>query len=268
MQRREFLAATASAAAGLLASNVTRAEAAPTGPRQFYDLRKYTFASAAKQEAFEKFLAEAAVPAFNRAGVEPVGVFKKLAKDNPNDKLEADPAELWVLLPHSSLESFLTLEDKIAADQAYQTAGKATLAEGKSDPAFVRYENMLLHAMTGFPKLVAPAKNPDRLFELRTYESPSQERAKNKLDMFNAGEFGYFEQAGMHGVFFGGAIAAADMPQLTYMVVHENDVSVKKDWAAFSAIPAWKTLKANPIYQDNVSKIIARFVRPSTASQI
>ena len=268
MHRREFLAATSAAAATLLASNLSHAAGDAKPERQLYDLRTYYFASAAKQQVYEKFLAEAAIPAFNRAGVEPVGVFKRLAKDNPGEKLEADPAELWVLLPHRSFESVLAVEDHLAADEAYQKAGQAILAAGKSDPAFTRYENMLLNAMEGFPKLVIPAKGEDRLFELRTYESPSQERAKNKLEMFNAGEFTYFEQAGMHGVFYGGAIYASDMPQLTYMIVHDNEQAVKKDWAAFSAIPEWKTLKATPKYQDNVSKIIARFLRATAGSQI
>ena len=83
MQRREFLAASAAAATGLLVSGHSAPGAEPAMSRPFFELRRYHFASAAKQQAYEHFLADAAVPAFNRAGVEPVGVFKLLAKDNP-----------------------------------------------------------------------------------------------------------------------------------------------------------------------------------------
>jgi hypothetical protein len=269
MQRREFLAAAATtAAAGLLAGRVSAAADAPISGREIYDLRTYHFATAAKMEAFEKFLAEAAIPACNRAGIEPVGVFKRLAKDNAAAKLETDPAELWVLLPHHSLESVITLEDRLSADAVFQKAGEAILTATKADPAFARYENMLLLAMEKAPKLTVPSKAAGRLFELRTYESRSQERAKNKLEMFNAGEFAFFEQAGMHGVFYGGAFAGSDLPQLTYMIVHENENDVKKHWSNFSAIPGWNTLKAGPSYKDNVSKIIDRFLRPAAGSQI
>jgi hypothetical protein len=246
----------------------SRAAELPGSVREFYDLRTYHFASAEKQQAFEKFLAEAAIPAFNRIGITPIGVFKRLAKENPEAKLEADPLELWVLLPHKSLESIVTFEDRLSADDAFQKAAAPILTAPKSDPAFTRYENMLLLAMEKFPRLAQPSKAEGRLFELRTYESPNQERAKNKLEMFNAGEFTFFEQANMRGVFYGGAFAGADLPQLTYMVMHENDQDVKKHWADFSAIPEWKTLKSGPQYKDNVSKIIDRFVRPVAGSQI
>ena len=53
--------------------------------------------------------------------------------------------------------------------------------------------------------------------------------ALNKLEMFNKGEFPVFNRAGMPGVFFGGAIAGANLPQLTYMIVHPDADAVKKD---------------------------------------
>lgn len=268
MQRREFLAAAATAACGLLNQDRAPAADAPAAGREFYDLRTYHFASAEKQSAYAKFLAEAGVAAYNRAGVGPVGVFKRLAKENPEAKLQDDPAELWVLLPHKTIESFVTFQERLAADADFQNAGKSILGAGKDDPAFLRYENMLLLAMEKYPKLTVPTKAEGRLFELRTYESHSQERALNKLAMFNAGEFGFFEQANMHGVFYGGALAGPNLPQLTYMIVHENDQEVKKHWADFSAIPEWKKLKGEPSYKDNVSKIIDRFVRPVAGSQI
>ena len=97
MDRREFLAASAAAAAfGIAAVDpqpAGAAQAAPAagaggagGEKQLIELRTYHFASAAKREAFERFLAKAAIPALNRAGVRPVGAFKLLAKDNADAK--------------------------------------------------------------------------------------------------------------------------------------------------------------------------------------
>ena len=86
--------------------------------------------------------------------------------------------------------------------------------------------------------------------------------------MFNKGEMPVFSRAGMPGVFFGGAIAGANLPHLTYMIVHRDSDAVKKDWSAFSADAEWKKLSADPQYRDNVSKIINLFIRPTEASQI
>ena len=204
----------------------------------------------------------------NRAGAEKVGVFKLLASENPNLKLNADPAELRMLLVHENIESVVGLESRLAGDQAYQTAGAEILNAPKSNPAFLRYDSTLLHAMEDAPRLVETPKAESRVFELRTYESPNQERAKNKLDMFNAGEFAVFVKAGMPGVFFGGAVIGQGLPQLTYMVVHNDIADVKKNWGAFGKDPDWRKLSSNTGYKDNVSKIISLFIRPTAGSQI
>lgn len=267
MRRREFLAASAAAAMTALGRPGLAAQHSESG-RQVFELRTYHFASTAKREAFEQFLAEAAVPAFNRAGLSPVGVWKLLAQDNPKLKLSADPDDLWVLLPHNSLESVATLEDRLAADQQFQTTGASILHGPKSDPPYTRYESTLLLAMEGVPRVSVPTKASTRVFELRTYESHNVEKARNKLEMFNAGEFPIFARAGMPGVFFGGALAGPDLPQLTYMIVNEDMKDVQKGWAAFFNDPQWKKISGEPIYKDNVSKVISRFLRPAGGSQI
>ncbi len=267
MQRREFLAASTAAAVGVSGSMPNLAAAEPRG-RQFYELRIYHFASPAKQEGYEQFLSQSAIPAFNRAGVGPVGVFKLLAVDNPGMKLTTDSTDLYVLLPHDSMESVIGLEGRLAADLALQTSGQTALNAPKSDPAYTRYESTLLHAMEGFPRLQVPSKVASRVFELRTYESHNNERAKNKLDMFNAGEFPIFARAGMPGVFFGGAIVGSHLPQLTYMVVHPEPQDAQKNWKAFGQDPEWKKLSSNPGYHDNVSRVTALLIRPAAGSQI
>lgn len=267
MRRRDFLA-VASAAAVMAGARLGRAAEPAEGGRQIFELRTYDFASPSKREAFEKFLSEAAVPAFNRAGLAPVGAWKLLAQDNPALKLEADPDELWLMLPHESLDSVATLEDRLAADQAFQAAGQSVLQAPKNDPAYTRYQSTLLLAMRGVPRVAVPSKSPNRIFELRTYESHNVEKARNKLEMFNEGEFPIFGRAGMPGVFFGGAIAGADLPQLTYMIVTDDPKDVKAGWSKFFNDPQWKKLSANPAYQGNVSKVISRFLRPAKGSQI
>ncbi|HZN68233.1 MAG TPA: hypothetical protein VFB66_23305, partial [Tepidisphaeraceae bacterium] len=102
MQRREFLAVSAAAAVGVAASGIADA-AEPAGAKQLVELRTYHFASPQKRQAFERFMASAAVPALNRAGVKPVGVFSFRPEDNPELKPGVvDSNDLFVLLPHET----------------------------------------------------------------------------------------------------------------------------------------------------------------------
>jgi hypothetical protein len=263
MRRRTFLTTSALALAAPL---LTRAADQPT-TRQYFELRTYHFPTPEKQAAFETFL-QAAIPAFNRAGVEPVGAFKALAKDNPQLKLTADPLDLYLLLPHNNFDSVLALPAKLAADAAYQDAGKGIVAGPKSDPGYLRYDATLLLAMEAAPRVVIPPKSDTRLLELRTYQSHSEERAANKLSQFNKGEIPLFARAGAPGVFFGSALAGPNLPHLTYMVAHDSAENVKQHWSNFGKDPDWKKLSADPSYKDNVSKILNTFLRPLPASQI
>jgi hypothetical protein len=72
----------------------------------------------------------------------------------------------------------------------------------------------------------------------------------------------------MPGVFYGGALAGDNLPKLTYMVTHDSADNVKSHWSNFLKDPDWKKLSGNPIYKDNVSKIINTFLRPVGGSQI
>jgi hypothetical protein len=239
------------------------------GGRQLIDVRTYHFANAQKQRAYEQFLGQAGIAALNRAGVEPVGVWKLAAKDNPNLKLTADPTDLYVVLPHKSMDSVLTLERRLAADEEYQKAGEKVLKTAKSDPAYSRYESSLLLAFEGFPQVQAPTKAPTRLIQLRIYESHNEERARKKIHMFDVGgETAIFKKVGLNPVFFGEAIAGAKLPNLTYAVAFENEAAMKAGWDAFRVDPDWKKLAADQTYKDTVSTITNLVLRPAEGSQI
>jgi hypothetical protein len=268
MQRRAFLRLSTVAGLGLLGTELRGADSAPTTSAssglspQFYELRTYHFSAAQKRDAFEKFVGDAMIPALNRLGIQPVGLFGLIDQKSP----EAN--DLWVFLPHESLDSVISLEPRLAADDAYQAAGKDILLAGKRDPAFARFDTQLLYAFASHPRLTPPATSPGRVFELREYQNPNEERALNKMKMFNSGEIPIFIRAGMPGVFFGEAFAGPNLPHLTYMVFHESQDVSKKNWAVFSADTDWHKLNTDPDYKDNVSKVISRFLRPAAGSQL
>lgn len=268
MQRREFLAASAAAAVAICASNSAHAADAP-GAGGVTELRTYHFADREKMQAFEKFLGDAGVAAFNRAGARPVGVFKLAAKDNAPLKLESDPLDLYVLLPHKSFESLAAFDAALAADEAYTKAGGALLTAVKKDAAYTRYESTILVGVKGVPGVESRSQSPDRLVQLRIYEAPNAERGAKKVQMFtDGGELAIFTRVGMPPVFMGRAVAGAKLPNLTYMLAFDNEDAMKKAWDGFRNDAQWKTLSKDETYKDTVSQITNLVLRPCAGSQV
>lgn len=264
MQRREFLSSSLAVAATLPAVIAHAAEPVPAN-REFYELRRYHLRFGPMQKRFDDFFRDAAIPAMNRAGVRAVGVFGVLAgPDSPS---------MQVLLPHASAESLLTLEDRLMADADYRKAGAAFLDAPAADPSYVRLESSVFVAFAGMPRLEVPAavaEKKARIFELRTYESPGAEGNRRKVGMFNDGEIAIFRKTGLTPVFFGQALAGANLPNLTYLLTFADMAEREKNWAVFRNDPDWKTLSATPGLgnAEILTSITNAFLRPTAYSQI
>ena len=272
MQRREFLKTSAAATvlgSILPQSNVSAQPANQPGGREFYELRLYHLRPGPQVEGFDRFYREAAIPAFNRAGVERVGVFSATTA-----AATADPENpiMYVLLTHSSLESVGATTDRLLADAEYGKAGAAFLNAHATAPSYVRVDSSLMGAF-GQPKLKAPDfgdENQSRLFELRTYESHSKKANKKKIAMFEQGEIAIFLRVGLQPVFFGETLIGSRLPNLTYMLTFKNQAAKDQAWRAFGADADWKKLRAMPGNADKeiVSKITSTMLRPAPYSQI
>jgi hypothetical protein len=265
MKRRTFLQSSL-AVTGLATLNLRAADSTATpAAREYYELRQYHLRRGPNQKRFDDYAREAAIPALNRNGIGPVGVFHVMAgPDSPT---------AWVLIPHQTIESFATATDRMRADAEYQKTGAEFINTPASDPTYVRVESSLMVAFEGMPKLEVPAaakeKQP-RIFELRIYESHSKKANKTKIKMFNEGEIAIFRRAGLAPVFFGETIIGSRLPNLTYMLTFENMAARDRNWGVFGADPDWKKLSTTPGYTDPeiVSNISNLFLRPAPYSQI
>src|SRR5688500_12238779 len=74
MLRRDFLHASVASAGVAALASPAMAQDAPAGKREFFEIRSYTLKSG-KRPLMDAYLKDALVPALNRAGVKPVGVF-------------------------------------------------------------------------------------------------------------------------------------------------------------------------------------------------
>jgi hypothetical protein len=265
MNRRTFLTSTGALGCVSLGTlgGLDAAAASPSNldGRQYLELQKYTFSNEAQRDGLHAFLKNAAVPALNRLGIKPVGVFQDPQALSP----------IYVLIPHPTAESALRFRDRLAADEEFLSKGESFIGATKSNQPFDELESWLMLAFKGMPKVETPVTNPGRIFQLRIYESPSFETGQKKIEMFNdAGELRIFREVGLAPVFFGEALFGAKMPNLTYMLGFESAAAQKEAWGRFGKNADWQKLRAMPEYADNriLRGIINIGLTPTDYSQI
>jgi NIPSNAP len=249
-------------------SNVAagRGQGTQTASPEYYLWRQYILRNGTAPRRLADYLQNAAIPALNRMGHTPIGVFEVVAG--------VPGPTVFVLTPLPTLDTLGAIETKLQGDDQYVRAAAPYLDATAADPAYIRQENAVLAAFPKFPRLVVPpataAKGP-RLFELRTYESPSEKAHLAKVKMFSEmGEIEIFKRVGLTPVFFSRTLAGPHMPSIVYMLVHENMAGREKSWSNFSSDPEWQKLRATPGYSDAdiVSNITTIFLRPAGYSQI
>jgi hypothetical protein len=280
--RRNFLKSSLAASATAALATGISARAAQTSPsaaaRDYYELRAYRLKPDTSSAVLENYLEKALIPALNARGLANVGVFtevevdKKAVTAKPKIGTPTAPVAIWMLITHPSLESFTQISAELNTDATVQAAAPEFFRTPKSNPAYDRVDTWLLRAFAGMPKLAVPAfsknKTPSRIFELRDYESHSEERALSKMAMFNDGEISLMQDLGMSPVFFGQALAGPNLPHLRYITCGPDLATHLGNWKKFGPDPRWVKMKDQPTYKDNTSKNTARFIVPSAYSQI
>ncbi len=259
--------------AGSLAASaavLTEGAGAQVGPgpgkgREFYELRKYRMQSGPQTKLTDSFVADALIPALNRMGFSPVGAFRlDVGPETPT---------LYVLIPGSSLEALAMVDHRLVGDAAFMKAAEPFWSAPAAQPAFVRYESSLMVAFEGWPKLTVPASTATkgkRMFQLRTYESPTNGAHVRKVEMFHHGEFEIFKNAGFFPVFFGDALTGERLPKLTYMLSFADVAELTAAWDRFRTDPAWKKLSGDQryAYEQIVSDIDNLYLTPTAYSRI
>ena len=232
--------------------------------RRYYELLTYRLITSSRTPALLEFLADAAIPAWNRQGIEPVGVLTTV--------YGTDMAAVHVLLPHPTIESVGMSRDKLLADTKFLEAGAEIIESGESNPAFVRMESSLLIGFPSMPSLELPDNNLERksrIFEMRTYESPSLKTHKKKIEMFDrAGEIELFREIGLRPVMFAETIIGPRLPNLVYMLTFDSMVEHDEAWDRFKVDPRWIALRDDPQFSGLVSCISDIVFSPTSASQI
>jgi len=267
MKRRSFLknsliTSSVGSLIPLAGIGVINPEANKKSGQEFYELRVYTLKNETRQKLVEDYYSTAAIPALNRSGSKNIGVFTELKP--------AGNTKLFVIIPFKSLDDFLSVNDKLAADKIYNQAGAAYITAPATEPAYDRIESSLLRAFAHMPVIKVPEKK-SRLFELRRYESAGELAGIKKIEMFNSlGEIEIFKRVGLTPVFFGETLIGGSRPNLTYMLTYDDMDEHNKNWKLFGSDPEWKKISAMPEYADAkiVSCITSTFLVPAACSQV
>ncbi len=234
--------------------------------REFYQLRLYHFRNAAQETMIDNYLQSALLPALHRAGIAKLGVFKSLANDTAADK------QIYLLVPYKSMDQMLKIEQRLGADANYLSAGADFFRAPFDNAPYNRIEIILLQAFPLAPQIKSPQLNGalnERIYELRSYESPTVDYHQNKVKMFNeGGEIALFSRLGFNAVFYASVLSGSHLPNLMYMTSFENMAAREAHWKSFVESPEWKKLSALPEYQHNVSKIDIVFLHPASYSDL
>jgi hypothetical protein len=264
MQRRQFISASVAGSVVAL-SDGAFAEAPAAKPREYYLHRRYFLQSGPQLKLTEAYISDVLIPALARMGMGPVGAFKvDFGPDTP---------AYSVLIPSTSLEMLATLDLRLAQDDAFMKIAEPFWSAPAVAPAFLRSESSLLAAFQGWPRVTPPesaATRGRRIFQLRTYQSPSNRDHVRKVEMFHDGEIPIFLNAGFHPVFFGDTLVGAQLPNLTYMLSFPDMKVLNDQWDVFRNDPAWKKMSASPRYgfEAIVSNITNVLLSPLSSSQI
>jgi hypothetical protein len=233
--------------------------------RQFYQLLIYHIQDKSQESRMDKFLTEAYIPALHRNGIKTVGVFKTLNIDTAKDK------KVYVFLPFKSLAEFQKTSKLMETDAQLIAKGSDYINAAYNETPYLRVESVLMEAFAGMPELKKPNfSNPksERVYELRSYESPTEKLYRKKVSMFDKEEVEIFDRIGSQPIFYGEVLSGSKMPNLMYITTYSNMESREAHWKTFGSDPKWKRVSALPEYQHVVSKADITFLTPADYSDL
>jgi hypothetical protein len=243
MRRREFVAGgigTMSAVSGAAAN-----AAAPK--TNFYLLETYYMRHSTQAPRIHEFMSQGLLPAAAKL------------RRGPQIFLEALVA---AHLPHYTVITGFGSFDEITAyraglhkDAAYQKAFAAW--ENGPEPPYEHFSQILLKATAYSPEIVPSKHEKPRLFELRTYHSPTEKQLVALHERFAGPEIKIFHRVGVHPLFYSETAIGPNMPNLTYLIPFDNLAAREKAWDAFGADPEWiKVRKESVDRAGQISSVI------------
>ena len=260
MKRKNTLFALAIAMLAATSAFAFKAE-----KRDYYEIKLYRLSTNDQVKKVDDFLQNAYLPALHRAGIPRVGVFHPIGNDTATDK------RIYVFIPVRTLDKVAVVEDLMVNDPELIKAGDAYWNTAYNAVLYNRIETIILKAfplMTTFNVPNLAGNKTDRVYELRSYEGPTERLYRQKVKMFNeGGEIALFKRLNFNAVFYSEVVAGSHQPNLMYMTSFNNWADREEHWKAFGSSPEWTKLKVMPEYLNSVSKNEQVFLHPAEFSE-
>ncbi len=234
--------------------------------RDYYQIKVYNIKDSDQEIRLDNYLKNAYLPAMHRAGVKKVGVFKPIADD------ATAGTKIFVLIPIKELNQIEKLDATLAKDSKYLTDGADYINASWEKPPYERMESILIKAFDkmqkyGVPNHTTPAS--EQIYELRSYEGPTEEMYRKKVEMFNeGGEVAIFHELDFQEVFYGQVLSGSAMPNLMYLTTFKDMKSHDEKWDAFRTHPNWLKLKEVEKYKNTVSSSTKYLMHPTNYSDL
>jgi len=184
-----------------------------------------------------EFLSKGLLPAMERVHKGPVIVLEAtVAPHSP---------QVALIVGVETVDQVWSVSKALFANQEFNQA----VERWEAEQPFISQSASLLEAADYSPEIVAPEKRPEtpRIFELRTYHSPTSRQLKALHERFAGPEIKIFHRSGIHPVLYTTTVFGANRPNLTYLIPFESLAAREKAWAAFSADEEWVKVRKESV---------------------
>lgn len=217
---------------------VTASGAAAEKSRRVFLLEQFILKNGAQPARIHDYLSKGPVPAVSRVHSGPIIVLEAL--------VAAHMPQVAMIQGFDSIAQIFSLRQKLAGDKSL--TGAFENWERGEEPPYESCSISLLEATDYCPEVKAdPARKTPRIFELRTYHSPTWRQLAALHERFAGPEIRIFHRVGVHPILYTQTLFGQQMPNLTYLIPFDNLAEREKAWAAFGADPEWVKVRAESI---------------------
>ena len=245
VSRRTFLGSAGLAAIGSQAVRAESAEVRPKGGAErtpgCFLLESYLLKNGSQAQRLASYFQLARIGMARRLGIPaPAFVLEAL--------VAAHMPQVLAVSDFDALDGVGAMKRKLREDsESLAAMAQWEAAEG---PPYEELNETVLEAAAYCPPLPSPVPGtakPPRIFELRTYHSPSERQLAALHERFAGAEIKIFHRCGIHPVLYSSTLIGANKPNLTYLIPFEDLAAREKAWAAFGADPEWAKVRADSI---------------------
>ncbi len=210
-----------------------------TESRSVFVLEHYYLKNGTQAGRLHEHFSKAAIPALAKVHAGPsIFLDSLVAQHMP---------QVAVIMGFRSIQDLWDVHSKLVADSEFMKAVESW--ENHPEQPYEHFSSALLEAADYSPELkndTQPRKT-SRIFELRTYHSPTWRQLRALHERFAGPEIRIFHRSGVHPILYSSTLIGPNMPNLTYVIPFDTLAAREKAWDAFSADPEWVKVRKESI---------------------